>query len=1212
MIFIHRLCFIFISVSMSVTFDRWFLHLRRSKKLLRFFKRISLNVFYSVLNTWKSYVQEKIWLRRYMYRMIHQNELAAYNKGMRTWKHATNAMKLANVQQFMDREAKRRQHQTMNQMLGRMVYRTQDIALKKWKTYRKNQKKYRRIGMRMMHLHLSRSFNNWYNHIKLKLAQRTLVRRSLDKMTHRRINQCMDQWCAHCSHARRTSKQDRASKLIMRRIVNRCLLRSFNKWLVHRSTMRKMRRFMLRAKHSQLHISFSSWCEHVDCLHRQRVLIQRSLSRVINGILHRCMDQWCAHVDTRKRFRQRIMVILQRGSAANMKSSLQKWKVFVTSSKNTECQKLWTDEKMQLISQLNKQKVLVEQKKTKAESLATDLHRAHAEKKAAKSDLKRALEGFESDQIKKSRLAEEVYTQTVAANSDINNNEKQLSDELENTTSRLQTIQREAEQLKKSNVNMTVQLKESASTILTIEEALNEQLETTKQLESQIHDQQKQIVHLEEEKSKSTSLDRQNRNNHSSNHMQTTEALNQTRHNYKEATLKIDCLEAASRALKLEYSNTNNLFEASRAEANALSIQVRQFRSNNSYLKIEMENIQSNLTSTKQKLKRAQLELDQALEQHVASTSSHETATQYINSQWRQKLQHNTLHHNENLLTKVGEISLLNCALDKSVQENRTLLEETTRLRYQMAESRRLAKAAETTKQQVQAELEQSQHSQVLATADHLHRDNLLQKELNNFKDLAASMHASTNHIVESSVNAMSLTHRAQLEAVQSTHDTILNQHTTEHTLNERRLQKQIQDQKERIDAMGKSLSALRAQEQTYVLALSEYKAQLYLTEGDNESLKDCKRYAEELEAAYKILEVKHDQLNTDHQQTLLSHISTVDEMKTYEISISTASHQMRQMIVKQTHDQESQLSDITLELTRLRAQVVQLKEQLDTRHIEHEQLIVAYQELEYERNEHARMLESKQQEFVEMATTMKRKLELESVKTKVSSDALPSSPASSTASDSDNDFEDALEPEKEPQSFISMTPATHAFFTPTRESMQATNNEQEAKSRVRQKIIAITARKWRDENDSLKNMLDTMTTDYEQIELENSDLHQALEAAELLNHDLHHARLVSGLLSMVNVLNESSIKTNMMAEAFHKLDRHRWCTQATGNRALLLNDTVESRSLVTTDACIDCDRREHQLQNLLLNLNDTAVDLVRDLQSLRSNSKIVTYKNNT
>ena len=134
------------------------------------------------------------------------------------------------------------------------------------------------------------------------------------------------------------------------------------------------------------------------------------------------------------------------------------------------------------------------------------------------------------------------------------------------------------------------------------------------------------------------------------------------------------------------------------------------------------------------------------------------------------------------------------------------------------------------------------------------------------------------------------------------------------------------------------------------------------------------------------------------------------------------------------------------------------------------------------------------------------------------------------------------------------------------------------------------------------------MTTDYEQIELENSDLHQALEAAELLNRDLHHARLVSGLLSMVNVLNESSIKTNMMANAFHKLDRHRWCTQATGNHALVLDDAVESRSVVTTDECIGCDRRQHQLQNLLLNLNDTAVDLVRDLQSLRSNSKVVTY----
>ena len=66
---------------------------------------------------------------------------------------------------------------------------------------------------------------------------------------------------------------------------------------------------------------------------------------------------------------------------------------------------------------------------------------------------------------------------------------------------------------------MTVQLKESSSTILTIEEALEEQRETTKLLESQVHDQQKQIVHLEEEKSKSTNMDRQNRNSHSSNHM---------------------------------------------------------------------------------------------------------------------------------------------------------------------------------------------------------------------------------------------------------------------------------------------------------------------------------------------------------------------------------------------------------------------------------------------------------------------------------------------------------------------------------------------------------------------------------------------------------------------------------------------------------------------------------------------------------------------
>ena len=52
-----------------------------------------------------------------------------------------------------------------------------------------------------------------------------------------------------------------------------------------------------------------------------------------------------------------------------------------------------------------------------------------------------------------------------------------------------------------------------------------------------------------------------------------------------------------------------------------------------------------------------------------------------------------------------------------------------------------------------------------------------------------------TSHIVETSIHAMSISHRAQVEAIQSVHTIILGERETEHNLSQSRLKKEIKEQ---------------------------------------------------------------------------------------------------------------------------------------------------------------------------------------------------------------------------------------------------------------------------------------------------------------------------------------------------------------------------------------------------------------------------------
>ena len=235
--------------------------------------------------------------------------------------------------------------------------------------------------------------------------------------------------------------------------------------------------------------------------------------------------------------------------------------------------------------------------------------------------------------------------------------------------------------------------------------------------------------------------------------------------------------------------------------------------------------------------------------------------------------------------------------------------------------------------------------------------------------------------------------------------------------------------------------------------------------------------------------------------------------------------------------------------------------------------------------------------------------------------------------SSSDDDFEDAEEPDDEKirasavkrqevqQSRCKTPPPPSSFFTPLKS--QATQDD--ALARVRQKIVTVTARKWRDENISLKKQLEELVFDNEQLQLEGGDLMVALESAQTVDDELNQTRLMAGALRILKLRNNIPAKTILKA-AFLQMDRNRRCENAKNTSGSTAVIQLEPRSqqiisnIFTTPKtrgvrgeetgssavpCTHCDRRRNQMRELLFNLNETAFDLGLRLQSLKSTSLV-------
>ena len=584
-------------------------------------------------------------------------------------------------------------------------------------------------------------------------------------------------------------------------------------------------------------------------------------------------------------------------------------------------------------------------------------------------------------------------------------------------------------------------------------------------------------------------------------------------------------------AAKTNIDRLENLLEISHTKIASMSAKMKHLTSSNLLLnekeksnQEQLENVQNKWSKTKRELIRAQQELDKALEQHVSSTLSHETATQHINSQWKQKIRAIQLHSDEISQTNKAEITRLTRTLEKTTREKCALLDEFSQVQmtiqikqHELSEAlNRLHSEREAHKTAIQeiesqwkrkikamqlhadeisqtnnleitslnrtlekrfrekcALLDENNRLQDQVKKSHLHaqaaemakqqawddlnrnaglRQTLLQKDYTNMQNMTASMHASINNIVESSVSAISQTHHAQLEAIQSTHAIILKHRVAEYETNECRLRKII--------------------------------------ENDAASLAQCKKQVDDLSISLKKTKFNYEQLKNEYHQMLASHMQTLNGFKL----------SLKSIIVNKIQCQEKQLIDISKELLSLRAQVIQLKEHSITQEVQYQQQLQQLKPVISPSTMDSSMLSgSYNSEYL-----WKQKSEVIDTPGPMSSFSSPEkvsmlpqlspSPSPSPSSSDEDDYEDALAPDEEYNNQYKAM-----------ESEQKSSiiiYEQDERMRLRNKIVAITARKWRDENVQLRSEIKSLRFDFEQLEQEQNDLMKKLEEDQLLEHD--------------------------------------------------------------------------------------------------------------
>ena len=184
---------------------------------------------------------------------------------------------------------------------------------------------------------VGRAFARWEEFMQVRHKLRSMMRNRVHRWSSACYRQGWERWMRFVMLRGRELAEEQVKrsrcKKILARMSHRALSGCFNTWQGRVKSRRKLVQFMKRMKNAELLKSFASWADQVEDVKRQRLLVQRSLSRVLNAKLYASFNRWDEFRCVRITLRKRMVLALGRWKAAQSRRGIMVWKEYVRTAR---------------------------------------------------------------------------------------------------------------------------------------------------------------------------------------------------------------------------------------------------------------------------------------------------------------------------------------------------------------------------------------------------------------------------------------------------------------------------------------------------------------------------------------------------------------------------------------------------------------------------------------------------------------------------------------------------------------------------------------------------------------------------------------------------------------------------------------------------------------------------------------------------------------
>ncbi|XRB13318.1 protein SFI1 [Pseudoscourfieldia marina] len=333
--------------ALSMSFSRWYeatMALREQRaKLTKAIARIALVAAYAAMTRWREVVatnnNRRTLLRKAAGRLLYRQQRLAFAKWYELWTTAKH------------------QRLAVARSLGRMLNRIVGGAFMAWQDWleeirmrglRKEQVKAhrQRVILHMLNRRISLCFVQW-NLITRKMNRdRSILRRSLMKVTQREMAHAFESWVvlvddlrlARIAAAEKKRKKERA----LRHMFNRCIGMAFVSWQMHAHEAKRSKviaqKILGKIMNGCLSRAFDSWLYYIDLLRKKRLQRQRAsqiLYNILNSVLMSAFNQWLFYAQDRVAKKNLLRKIIIRFGKLALATAFGSWFEAVSNTKQS-------------------------------------------------------------------------------------------------------------------------------------------------------------------------------------------------------------------------------------------------------------------------------------------------------------------------------------------------------------------------------------------------------------------------------------------------------------------------------------------------------------------------------------------------------------------------------------------------------------------------------------------------------------------------------------------------------------------------------------------------------------------------------------------------------------------------------------------------------------------------------------------------------------